>query len=166
MGRVHIVDSDVSHNKGNGIKHKSLDGHFPVLDSQRTFCRRNIIGGVQTFPQEIIGIPDWETDGPCELVGLPVVPGDIFDNLVYSLATVPDDIFDDLVYSLSLAKVCLKGRNQEINHKSKVIRPTHNNISLTLPKGTSSYGLISQKQIINMPNNVQHIVTWTKYNCE
>ena len=68
MGRVHVVDSDVSYNKGNGIKHKSLDGHFPVLDSEDSFCRRNIIGGVQTFPQLILGIPDTETSGPCELV--------------------------------------------------------------------------------------------------
>jgi len=56
LGRVEVKNSIFTHNFGNGIKAKFLDGRFAVVDDLLTFCRMASLDNPK-FPQIIVGIP-------------------------------------------------------------------------------------------------------------
>ena len=59
LGRVSITDSEISRNRGNGIKTKYLNGNFLVLNEDDTFCKEgsNPIGVSDYLPVILTAIP-------------------------------------------------------------------------------------------------------------
>ena len=59
LGRVSVLDSQITNNRGNGIKSKFLNGNFLVLNEDQTFCKRGSsnVGNPDYLPVIITAIP-------------------------------------------------------------------------------------------------------------
>ena len=68
IGHFTILDSDISHNSGDGVRAKFLDGKWIVFDETTTFCELANLGDMR-FPQVMVGYPLQGIQGtPCSKV--------------------------------------------------------------------------------------------------